>query len=502
MKYKELLKEIDRHTWWSEECPATIQTIIYMFKCYILQSKVFHPKLVSLAIIGVKGDFIYERSPEDEKYTVYKYVFEKMKKDKNFLYKIIKILPKKIDLFFKEFSYFNKNKNKMDNKELCNSYTRFMNKYLDYLPYQAGIECIDILTTYYLEDMVRKELSISSDKITDIVFALSCPKILSFMEKERVDFLDICLSNYDDIKKNKLTDNLKKQLDKHSRKYFYVLNNFKTIKYLDRDYFLNKAKEEVKDKIKLQNELNNLKKKVNNLKKKEKEICKKYKFSDELKLHLKITKIMGESIDKRKENMLKATYYIEEYCKEIAKRFNIKLSKIMDYTFEETQKLLLKGKKADEELLKKRKKCSVYLIERKKLHDVKITWFYGNQAENILKRISSQTKTKEIKGQVASSPVKKIKGIVQVILDTSKKEFRKGNILVTTMTRPDFVPLMRKAKAIITDEGGITCHAAIVSREIGIPCIIGTKVATKILKDGDLIEMDADKGVVKILKRK
>jgi len=61
------------------------------------------------------------------------------------------------------------------------------------------------------------------------------------------------------------------------------------------------------------------------------------------------------------------------------------------------------------------------------------------------------------------------------------------------------VSLMKIARAIITDQGGITCHAAIVSREIGTPCVIGTKMATKILKDGDEVEVDATKGVIKKL---
>ena len=68
------------------------------------------------------------------------------------------------------------------------------------------------------------------------------------------------------------------------------------------------------------------------------------------------------------------------------------------------------------------------------------------------------------------------------------------------MTRPEFLPLLRQAKAIITDEGGLTCHAAIISRELGIPCIIGTKMATRILKDGDLVEVDANKGIVRKIK--
>ena len=57
------------------------------------------------------------------------------------------------------------------------------------------------------------------------------------------------------------------------------------------------------------------------------------------------------------------------------------------------------------------------------------------------------------------------------------------------MTRPEHLPGMRKAAAIVTDDGGITCHAAIVSRELGIPCIIGTRVATQVLKDGEMVEV-------------
>jgi pyruvate,water dikinase len=65
------------------------------------------------------------------------------------------------------------------------------------------------------------------------------------------------------------------------------------------------------------------------------------------------------------------------------------------------------------------------------------------------------------------------------------------------MTTPIFLPAMKKASAIITDEGGITCHAAIVSRELKKPCIIGTKIATQILKNGDLVEVDAERGIIK-----
>ena len=69
------------------------------------------------------------------------------------------------------------------------------------------------------------------------------------------------------------------------------------------------------------------------------------------------------------------------------------------------------------------------------------------------------------------------------------------------MTTPEYLPAMEKAAAIVTDEGGINSHAAILSREFGIPCIVGTKIATKIIKENELIEVNANHGVVKKLKK-
>ena len=93
------------------------------------------------------------------------------------------------------------------------------------------------------------------------------------------------------------------------------------------------------------------------------------------------------------------------------------------------------------------------------------------------------------------------KGVVHIMKRKEQiGEAMEGDIIVSTMTTPDFVPAMQKAAAIVTDEGGITCHAAIVARELNKPCVIGTKFATQILKDGDLVEVDADNGVVRIIK--
>ncbi|AEH25148.1 phosphoenolpyruvate synthase [Pyrococcus yayanosii] len=88
-------------------------------------------------------------------------------------------------------------------------------------------------------------------------------------------------------------------------------------------------------------------------------------------------------------------------------------------------------------------------------------------------------------------------GRVVVIFDASEiDKVKEGDILVTTMTNPDMVPAMKRAAAIITDEGGRTSHAAIVSRELGIPCVVGTKVATKVLKTGDYVTVDGARGLV------
>jgi len=75
-----------------------------------------------------------------------------------------------------------------------------------------------------------------------------------------------------------------------------------------------------------------------------------------------------------------------------------------------------------------------------------------------------------------------------------------GDVLVTSMTNPEMVLGMQKAAAIVTDEGGLLCHAAIISREMKKPCIIGTEIATDVLRDGDFIEVDAEKGVVRKIK--
>ncbi len=185
-------------------------------------------------------------------------------------------------------------------------------------------------------------------------------------------------------------------------------------------------------------------------------------------------------------------YKVEQFMLENAKeKLDKKLKNFVNIlSFEE----LFEGKIPKN--LEERKRCFIYYLGELVINDLesflKNKSFYISEERNISEEI--------IKGSSAYSGT--IRGIVKKIyLKEDINKFNEGDILVTPMTIPDFVSIMKKASAFITDEGGITCHAAIIAREMKKPCIIGTKNATKILKDGDEVEVDANKGEVRILKR-
>ncbi len=120
---------------------------------------------------------------------------------------------------------------------------------------------------------------------------------------------------------------------------------------------------------------------------------------------------------------------------------------------------------------------------------------HSSQKGNIYKEYKIEgTKKPILTGIAVGSKIGQ--GKVNLVKKPSElKNFKKGEVLVTKMTTPDWVPIMKKASAIITDEGGKTCHAAIVSRELGIPAIVGTEKATKLLKNGDEVTVDCSRGL-------
>jgi phosphohistidine swiveling domain-containing protein len=155
---------------------------------------------------------------------------------------------------------------------------------------------------------------------------------------------------------------------------------------------------------------------------------------------------------------------------------------------------LQNGPLPSQEILEERYQCSALLFD-----ETDYQLFSGSPAREIERMISPNLSVSEIRGQTAYGG--KVRGRVRVILDPTKGDaFEEGEILVTGMTRPDYLPIMQKAAAFVTDSGGVLTHAAISAREMKKPCVIGTDNATKILKTGDIVEIDADRGVIHIVK--
>ncbi|MFA5023552.1 MAG: PEP-utilizing enzyme [Patescibacteria group bacterium] len=128
----------------------------------------------------------------------------------------------------------------------------------------------------------------------------------------------------------------------------------------------------------------------------------------------------------------------------------------------------------------------------------------GQKFNFLFKRLidTPPTTVKEIRGMVANSGKEIIGRATLIISPKDFSNFKKGDILVAPETTPDFVPYMKLAAAIITERGGITSHAAIISRELGVPCIVGAKMATQIIKTGEQIQIFPVQGLIKIIKNK
>ena len=107
----------------------------------------------------------------------------------------------------------------------------------------------------------------------------------------------------------------------------------------------------------------------------------------------------------------------------------------------------------------------------------------------------------EISGAIAHKGM--VRGAARIVRHRGElSKVLQGDVLIAPMTTPWYMPALKRAAAIVTDEGGITSHAAIVARELGIPCVIGTKIATTALHDGDEVEVDATNGVVRVLRHR
>lgn len=189
---------------------------------------------------------------------------------------------------------------------------------------------------------------------------------------------------------------------------------------------------------------------------------------------------------------------------ELSRRLDITVRELQYATAEEARSLFTNEHKVSLAELKKRARDDTYLM---RVENHSISFYFGNEASKVFLQLVQPVVNEdvsELKGSTAMAGT--VTGQVHVFrwgddINKAINTFTNTTILVAGQTRPQLMDLIRNSVGIITDEGGITSHAAIVARELKLPCIVGTKHATKILHTGDLVELNADKGIIKIIKR-
>lgn len=448
-------------------------------------------KSIIATLIGEDFEFFVETVEECEKLGTN--LLNKFKTDPSYLDALIKFSEEKKNSLYE---YLKKNLNEnvistLTNDELAKRYSQYIKKYIAFHLKQTPSWWI---ATPAVEKDLRKLLSAHGVGNLDQVI----PTLIDPLEyqsenfREELDLLTIA-------EKYKRDEDITSDLKKHTETFGSIPFGYITGVVWNENYF--------KEKIKEASKGNPEKLKASKLN----EVAQKIKERDKLVTTLKLTDtIMIDVIALRK------LAYLQELKKttqtrshpllqlvvhpEIAKRLSVD-KKYMQYIDVDEITSALKAGALPPSLkndLPKRDNFAVLIIEKGKS-----IWLVEDEAKEFIKVneiVKEIATTDTIKGAIASRGY--ARGHVKVCIssvETHKVE--DGDVLVTAMTTPDFVPAMRKAAAIVTNEGGVTCHAAIVSRELNKPCIIGTKIATKVLKDGDMVEVDAEKGIVKIISK-
>jgi len=365
-------------------------------------------------------------------------------------------------------------------------------------------EKIEIFIRDRLKDFVPKR------NINDVLIGLTLSPQESCLEKERYDWLKNivipAITRYQSLPQLKKDPVVLKGIEKHEEKYKYYSASTE-FGLWDRKHYLKLLKDDFsKGRNKLKQELLNIKNKKKINQRKKQEIIKRYKINSDLVEKTEfIAKLGVLRMNLRVLGWQFFNYLFPKLTDISSKILKLPKEEVGNLSYVDFVKLLQGSLTLNTNFKERKDKNVLVLITSQNGYQV----FCGQSADKkynseIIEKIN---KVKEFKGMVVNN-----KGIVRgkVFLfkwnskDFNKRiyKFPKDYILVVGQTRPLLMPAIRKAKMIITDEGGLLCHAAIVSRELDIPCIVGTKIATKVLKDGDLVEVDAEKGIVKILKRK
>lgn len=313
-------------------------------------------------------------------------------------------------------------------------------------------------------------------------------------ETHSKEYEELLEKSVDEIK-DKIKPTIYNLIQKHYQKYFYVAHMW-VGKISSFEYYLKELVRLVGSGVNLEG---NYKKEQKDFKLtliKQQQLIKKLKVKQPwLAIFNGFGDFMVTKVYRRFAQIY-AVYKMEYILVEIGKRLGLSLMDVRFMLPEDVKKALL-NKRVDKTEVKKRKRFCVYYAEKEQ--DIIFT---GKRARELAKATKRKIKDAiEIHGQTGC--VGKAKGAVKLIFrPQDMTKMKKGDILVSIATDPDIVPAMKKAAAIVTEQGGVTSHAAIVARELKKPCVIGTKIATKVLKDGDVVEVDANKGIVRKVSQK
>lgn len=346
--------------------------------------------------------------------------------------------------------------------------------------------------TNYLRKELAKKVGESSVNMTLVPLTTSSEK--SVVQKEHESFLNLVRLQQGKASATKFSDALKK----HHSKYFY----FKHLWVGKDGYSLDYYRKEVAKAVKQENAAEMLHKEhkvMQEAVKQRANIIKTLKLGKHL---IKLFDVYAEfAVTKlyRRDAQLFWAYQMDFMFAELSKRLKIPFLQARFLLPQEVDQGLKNGlnKKLQQELRQRVKYCALY--EEKGYEKLLL----GKEAQKLEATIPEQSTEDitELTGQTAC--LGHVTGIVKIVNTPSEMgKMKPGDVLVSIATNPDIVPAMKMAAAIVTEQGGITSHAAIVSRELGTPCVIGTKIATKVFKDGDKVEVDANQGVVKLLERK
>jgi phosphohistidine swiveling domain-containing protein len=342
----------------------------------------------------------------------------------------------------------------------------------------------NLVTNYLIDYLKEKAGDVQKNPISpfDAFHILSSPLKSSIWAQEREELLLIFKLKNQEIREKKLAA--------HAKKYEWLEYGLQG-KVLDINYFKNEFK-----KLSVEKKQISFVDQVRNIMTKQKEVIKKYHIHPS---HQKIFKIIQNSFYTRlysKDAQFFGYYCMEPILREFGRRTALTLEQVRFLAHRDFKQALLLDKDFSR-IASERQKYSLFICDKGNTQ-----YFSGEQAKKIRKKLKfvsekedlSQTET--LQGQPAYKG--KVTGKVKIINSIPEMaKMHAGNILVSHMTNPGIVPAMKIAAGIVTDLGGITCHAAIIARELKRPCVIGTKIATKVFKDGDLVEVDANKGMVR-----